>query len=157
MEVKFRRASLSDLKTIQDLDINFAKGEFANFDDTIIVDWGKTSDGEAYFKKHISNKNSITLLAEYDGKLIGLLLGTIIGIAKYRTVGKQAKLLSIYVKEEYREMKIGSKLIEKFVKFAEEKGLSSMEVTTYANNETALNFYRKNGFEDYAVTLERKI
>lgn len=157
MEVKYRRASLEDLKIIQDIDINFAKGEFKNYDDTIIVDWATTSDGETYFKKHITDENSITVLAEYNGELVGLLIGTIIETAAYRTVGRQAKLLSIYVKEEYRKMKIGSGLMEKFTEFAKEKGMKSMEVTAYVRNETALNFYRNNGFEDYVITLEREL
>ena len=63
----------------------------------------------------------------------------------------------MYVEDEYRRLGVGTLLIEKFKKYCKEKDIQNIKVTASAKNNRAINFYMKNGFEDYNVTLKMKI
>ena len=52
---------------------------------------------------------------------------------------------------------IGSKLINEFKNYCKNIGIENIKVTAYSENKQAINFYMKNGFQDYNTTLIFKI
>ncbi len=154
MEINIRRANINDLSYIQELNNSLFELEYNNFDDTLKVGWPFENEGKKYFEYMI--KNEIVFFAEVKEKIVGYLAGTICKEVSYITESF-AELDNMYINEEYRRFGIGTLLINEFKKYCKGKNIQNIKVTASAKNNKAINFYMKNGFEDYNVTLKYKI
>jgi len=101
-------------------------------------------------------KNEIVFVAEVEEKIVGYLAGSICEQISYITE-TFAELDNMCINEEYRRFGIGTLLINEFKKYCKEKNIQNIKVTASAKNSRAIQFYMKNGFEDYNVTLKYKI
>ncbi len=61
---------------------------------------------------------------------------------------------SISVNKEYRRMHIGSKLYKKVDKLAISKGIFTIRLKVFAQNQDALRFYKHMGFEVASIEEE---
>ena len=61
------------------------------------------------------------------------------------------------VKDEYRGYGIGKSLINNFKEYCKTKDISNIKVVASYKNKNAIEFYRKNGFEEFDITLTTKI
>lgn len=154
-EVKVLIATLENLKDIQNLNLLLFKKESSEFDSTLNYSWPFSKDGKKYFKEKIKGKNGCAFLALCDGKIVGYLVGGMNKSENYRNISKMAELENMFVLEEYRNSKIGAKLVQEFLNWCREKKINRMRVVISAQNIKAINFYKKFGFKDYALTLER--
>ncbi|MBV7330609.1 GNAT family N-acetyltransferase [Chloroflexi bacterium TSY] len=59
------------------------------------------------------------------------------------------------VLDAYRGRGVGSKLVEQFCTWCADQGITQITVDALATNEEALEFYRRLGFGNYLLTLER--
>ena len=153
-KVVVREARLEDLESIEKLNNNLFELEYNNFDDTLKVGWPFQKEGKEYFEYMI--KNEIIFVAEVEEKIVGYLAGSICKEVSYITE-TFAELDNMYINEEYRRFGIGTLLINEFKKYCKEKNIQNIKVTASAKNSTAIQFYMKNGFEDYNITLKYKI
>ena len=153
MKINIRRANINDLSCIQDLNNSLFELEYNNFDDTLKVGWPFEKEGKEYFEYML--KNQIIFMAEAEGKIAGYLAGTICKEVSYITE-TFAELDNMYINEEYRRFGIGTLLINEFKKYCKENNVQNIKVTASAKNNKAINFYMKNGFEDYNITLKYK-
>ena len=64
---------------------------------------------------------------------------------------------NIYVKKEYRNNGIGSKLIEKAKNICRENEIKFMEIKVLYDNESAKRFYKKHNLREYMITQYLKI
>ncbi|UCD03480.1 MAG: GNAT family N-acetyltransferase [Candidatus Woesearchaeota archaeon] len=157
MEVKIRKATIEDLKVIQNLNLKLFEKEYEEYDKTLDTKWPFSKTGTDYFKKKITEENSFAIVAVVDNNIIGYIVGGITEPDSYRTIKQFAEIENMLVLEEYRSMKIGAKLVEESFKWFRDKGIKRVKLSAFAHNKGAINFYRKNGFEDYYLTLERDI
>ena len=63
----------------------------------------------------------------------------------------------MYILEKYRKLGIGSKLFNKFKEICIENDIKELKVVASYKNLNAINFYRKNGFEEAEVTLKQRL
>ncbi len=63
----------------------------------------------------------------------------------------------MFVLEEYRERGVGGMLHDAFVKWCKGRGVKVLRVEASAENKQAIGFYRKRGFGDCSLVLEREI
>jgi len=154
MEINIRIANINDLSYIQELNNSLFELEFNNFDDTLKVGWPFEKEGKEYFEYMINSQ--IIFIAQAEEKIVGYLAGTICKEVSYITESF-AELDNMYINEEYRRFGIGTLLINEFKKYCKEKNIQNIKVTASAKNNKAINFYMKNGFEDYNITLKYKI
>ncbi|MBI2196188.1 GNAT family N-acetyltransferase [Candidatus Daviesbacteria bacterium] len=153
--IKIRKAVLSDLKIIQDLSQElFEHG--AQWDRYFNMSWSHGQDGEKFFRKVLTAKNRICFIADIDGMVVGYLAASVLPIHSWRPV-KRTEITNLFVKEKFRGMKIGTKLLESFLKWSKEKGVKRAVVVANANNAKAIIFYKKNRFLPEFVTLEGDI
>jgi len=158
MKVKIRKAKPEDMKVMQNFMYLLMKEEYEDFDTTNKITWAKSKKCADYFKMRTSwREGNYAIIAEVDGKPVGYLSGAVFKGPEYRTLTKMAQLGDMYVIEGYRNMRIGTKLIREFKKWAKQRGAKRIRVEAFANNEHALRFYRRHGFEDYTLILESKI
>ena len=153
-KVIIRKASLEDLSSIQQLNDNLFDLEFNNFDDTLKLGWALEKDGREYFEDMI--KNEIVFVAQIEEKIVGYLAGSICESISYITESF-AELDNMCIDDEYRRFGIGTLLMNEFKKYCKEKNMQNIKVTASAKNSRAIQFYMKNGFEDYNITLKYKI
>lgn len=102
---------------------------------------------KGYFEYKILTKECVTILAEDENSIIGT------GIAFfYESVpslsnisGKNAYITSMYVKEEYRRMKIGSTILGKLIEISKANHAQFIMLNA---TEIGRKLYNQYGFKD---------
>ena len=149
-DIIFRQATLSDLKSIQKLNYELFKLEKENFDPTLIVDWPLSEEGKNYFEDLI--KNEYVIIAIEDENIIGYLAGTINEKGSYELI-QYGEINNMLVDNNYRGSGIGKQLINCFKEYCKNKNITNLKVVASAKNLNAIDFYKKQGFEDFNLTL----
>jgi ribosomal protein S18 acetylase RimI-like enzyme len=108
----------------------------------------------SYFKDSIVN--NITLVATIDDNIVGYMTWNLNSQYSYNTV-KQAELNNMCIIDEYRKLWIGTKLITEFKKICKDNNIQEIKVIASYENINAINFYKKNGFNESELTLKIKI
>ena len=155
--MKIRKANLSDLNSIQLLNQKLFLEEFDKYDKTINCDWSLSKEGENFYKKRISGQKGCAFVLTDNEEIIGYLVGSLSEDEFYRCMGNFAELDDMFVLSEYRSKGYGGMLYEKFIDWCKDKKVKRLKVLVTAKNEQAIEFYKKKGFEDYNVTLERDL
>lgn len=70
----------------------------------------------------------------------------IIGFINYSDLYDRFELNYIYVKEEYRNKGIASKLMDKMLKIGNDKSIDNITLEVNINNESAIGLYKKYKF-----------
>lgn len=98
-------------------------------------------------KMPISEKiegKSVILLAEEDGKMVGLYWCTIVD----RGVDKQGELAEFYVESEYRRKGIGKALVQAAKQLFIDEKVEVAFVWTHHGNASAIELYKDAGFKE---------
>lgn len=155
MAVKIESATIKNLKDIQNLNHQLCIKEYGEFDKTINKDYPIQKIGEEYFKERI--KNGCALVAIDGDKIVGYLVGGIAETDDYRNISKLAEAENMFVLLEYRSSGIGKRLFDEFIKWCKSKGVKRVCVVASAKNTRAIEFYKREGFNDYSLVLEKEI
>ncbi len=95
-------------------------------------------------RNHAHSDNSIFLVAEADGDIIGCLNCT----GAKRQAKRHTTALGISVHPQWRGRGVGSALMARAVEWAKSNdAVQRIQFDVYARNEAALGLYRKFGFE----------
>ena len=158
MVVKIKPATLKNLKDIQKLNLILFKKEHKEFDNTLNCKWTFGKDGEDYFKKRITKNDGCVLIAFVNDKIVGYLAGGFNKKSSVRVLPKKfARLENMFVLDKFRGQGIGTKLFQAFVDWCQSKGVGRLRVVASAQNTKGINFYKKNGFIDYDLILEKDL
>ncbi len=107
----------------------------------------KTVESEAEFlKKRTESPNEIEILAEIDGKVVGL--------AGIGCIGRLFKLnhraeFGVSVDKNYWHLGIGSALTEACIGCAKKAGYVQLELDVVSDNKAAISLYENVGFVEY--------
>jgi len=157
MDVKIQPASIDNLIDIQELNRKLCTKEYKEFDPTINKDYPIQEEGEAYFKERILQDGGCALVAIVDNKVAGYLVGAIIEPESYRNVAKIAEAENMFVLEEFRGLGIGAKLLQEFFTWCKSKDVKRIRTIASAQNARAIEFYKRAGFLDYDLILEKEL
>ncbi|MDX9801938.1 MAG: GNAT family N-acetyltransferase [Spirochaetia bacterium] len=137
-KIEIRTATIDDLAAIFHLGEKvFTSQEYSNLYRT----W------DEYEVTHLfNNETEYVLVAEFEEQVVGFAMGTI--IEKARTAWNYGHLLWLGVDPDYARMNIGSLLFERFRELMEADGIRMLMVDTQADNEPALKFFKRKGFEN---------
>ena len=98
-------------------------------------------------------KNGVTcnympfaFVAKEDSKIVGIITG--------KSYYKEIHISALIILEEYRNKKIGSKLLENVENYYKDKGFENINLTTYGFQ--APEFYKKCGFKVEFVRENKK-
>ena len=89
-------------------------------------------------------------IAYYDNKAAGC-----IALRKFENDGCEMKRL--FVRPEYRHLKIGKKLVDKIIENARELKYKYMVLDTLSNLHEAVSLYRKSGFQEVEAYYENPL
>lgn len=154
MDIEIKKADITYLKDIQNLNNELFELEYSNFDPALRVGWTFEQEGTKYFTNMLNNE--IVYIALYKNIVVGYLAGSINIQGSYVTKSL-AEIDNMFVLEEYRKYGIGTKLINTFKEYCLKNKIEELKVTASAKNENAIKFYMKNGFNEFEITLKQKI
>lgn len=137
-EVDVRTAAIDDLAAIFHLGEKvFTSQEFSNLYRT----W------DEYEVTHLYNSESeYVLVAEVDGQVVGFAMGTV--IEKARSAWNYGHLLWLGVDPDYAKQGIAGQLFDRFREIMEEAGIRMLMVDTQSDNQPAIRFFQRKGFEN---------
>ena len=152
--IQIRKARIDEIKKLQDLNDD-AFSSNPEFDDDLVLDWAQSNLGKTYFTNTIKNPNDLLLVAEDGVKLVGY-----IGASPKKIEHRKSKYIEIDnlgVAKAYRKKGIGKMLMDKCLEWAKERGYRKVILTSYFKNTNAIAFYKKIGFSEINISLEKKI
>ena len=153
-EIIIKKAEITDLKCIQNLNKILFDLEYENYDSTLDTTWPVSKEVEKYFKNAI--ENDIALVTIINNDVVGYLIGSLNTHNSYNKT-KQAELDNMCILDKYRKLGIGSKLFNKFKEICKENNINELKVVASYKNQNAIDFYKKNGFNEAEITLKTKI
>ncbi len=112
---------------------------------------------KTYIKKCIRSKNYLLNIAYVDGKPAGYSFLEIKNTIPIFKIEKTGCFNDLFVKKQFRGLKISSKFKEIALKWFKEKGIKNMSISVYSGNEKARDIYKYWGFDDYHIEMRRKI
>lgn len=138
VDINVRVATIDDVATIFHLgETVFTSQDFSNLYRT----W------DEYEVIHLFNSETEhVLVAEVDEKVVGFAMGTVID--KARSAWSYGHLLWLGVEPSYARQGIAGLLFDRFREIMEEEGIRMLMVDTQADNEPAINFFTRKGFEN---------
>ena len=107
---------------------------------------------EKYFTKTIEEVKKCDgkiLLFKENEKIVGLIVGLINNDAteKYDfKAPKRGRITELIVDKEYRGKQIGKQLLDAMKEYLKSVGCEKILIEVFAYNESALKFYKKNGY-----------
>ena len=154
--ITVRKAALADMETLLRLDRELFAFD-GQFDPTLNPAWTSSSEGEDYFRERIGGAGGMAWVVECDGAVGGYLSAVIEEADECRTVRRVAELESMYVRESLRGQGAGHALIREFFSWAARSNVQRLRVVASAGNQKAIAFYRREGFADFDLVLERDL
>ncbi|MFH1601525.1 MAG: GNAT family N-acetyltransferase [Candidatus Shapirobacteria bacterium] len=154
MDVKIKKARTKDWKVIQKLNNQVYLNDKKN-DDDLDLTQPFTEKGIKYYKDLAEGKYGHCLIAFLDNKPVGY-----IALAKKSFSYRKSKYVEVEnmgVDPEYRSKGIGKKLMDAGSKWAKSTGAAKMWVVAYWGNKEAIKFYKKNGFYESGLELDKKL
>ena len=145
--ISFKRCSLEDLATLQNVSRRTFEDTFATMNDEANMNaYLQTAFDREKLRDELTHASSSFYFIYLDGELAGYL--------KLNTDDAQTDLHDpnsleverIYVLKNFQGRGIGSLLMGKAIEVAREHNKSFIWLGVWERNEAALRFYRKNGF-----------
>lgn len=114
------------------------------------IDKGEEAD---YLKWILEEENNKGFVAIIDDKVVGFaLFGLILKPSNF--ISPEVTYISeMIVKESYRSMGIGEKLLKKIIEYSKTRGIDKIELEITNANERGIGFYKKMGFYDYSRVM----
>lgn len=145
-----RNANTEDINTLVQIARKSFYDTFAKFPEN------SPDDLQSYLDKHYTDEALTAELAETNtGYFVAEIDGQLVGYAKLKqnsreegiTGANPIELCRLYNLQEYIGKGIGKALMLKCLEFAEANGHDTLWLGVWEDNELAINFYRKFGFE----------
>ena len=152
MEIKVRIAKISDLEAIMDLSQGLFEFE-REFGKTFNMNWSHSDDGKKFFASRIEGEGGLTLVAEKDTKIVGYLCSHT-ATYSYRSINPITEIENLYVDEAVRYNGIGKVLMKELKRILKERNVKRLKLGVLAQNEQAIKFYKKLGFDEFESILE---
>ena len=128
MDIEIRQMLLSDLETIKDYLIS-------DFDD--------------FWNYNILKEE---LISENSKYIVAILNKTeIVGFAGIKIIFDEADIMNIVTKKTYRNVGIGSSLLERLIIISKNLKLSSITLEVNEENIPAIHMYKKFGFKSLGI------
>lgn len=154
MNIIIRTPNESDWQVIQKLNNQVFIND-QEHDDDLEMNWPFSAIGVGYYKKLANGEYGKCFIAYIDDKPVGYVALSIKNFG-YRK-SKYVEIENIGDDPKFRSQGIGVKLMGEIVKWAKEQNATKLYVSAYWGNKRAINFYKKNGFYESGVELDRKL
>ena len=110
-----------------------------------------------WYPNLIGKGNNQLFIAVCNNEIVGYVYVKIITSSDSPEIYTEASISGTYVKENFRRQGIATKLINEAKKWCVNKGVSYLKLNVLEGNSTALNLYKKLGFNDFSRILRVKL
>lgn len=117
----------------------------------LIIEYINSLNRDLSFQNINSELNSLKTKYSYpNGRIITAIVDDkVVGcVAFYKHSSKRCEMKRLYVKKEYRNLKIGNTLVENIISLAKKDGYREMVLDTIKPLTSAINLYKKFGFQE---------
>lgn len=117
----------------------------------LIIEYINSLNRDLSFQNINSELNSLKTKYSYpNGRIITAIVDDkVVGcVAFYKHSSKRCEMKRLYVKKEYRNLKIGNTLVENIILLAKKDGYREMVLDTIKPLTSAINLYKKFGFQE---------
>lgn len=148
--VKIVQAGYTEVQDLQKIGRQTFTETFAEHNsDQNLADYLDESFATNKLTKELNNPDSNFYFA-YVGNVLAGYLKINFGDAQTEIIEESAmEIERIYVLKEFQGQKVGQALFQKALDVAAETSCSHIWLGVWEKNHKALNFYRKNGFEEF--------
>jgi len=111
-------------------------------------------------RNRLTADKGIFLVAEANQEIVGVLAGYAHEAGDCLVASefdRSAYISDLFVQSEWRRQGVGTALIREFERSMLARGLHWMTVCVKSKNQTARQAYQRYGFEDYEVTLTKRL
>ena len=158
MEIVIRQYNEEDEKEFKQSIIDLQNFECA-FDPDMLSGETTVDAWFNYILEENKQKDGRIYIAEVDKKAVGFIS------LRVDAKGEEILLPSIkcivitdfIINADYRGKGVGKLLLAKADEYAKEKSIAYIKLSVFAANTNARELYKKLGFEDYSVTMLKKI
>lgn len=104
------------------------------------------------YRADLADPDALLVVAEQDGQIVGMAAGH---VHKPSTFSEDlaVELGSVYVRPAYRERGVAVALTAEVARFARDRGIGRITLKTFAQNEEALQAWRRLGFEPRMIQM----
>lgn len=137
-DINIRLARIDDLPAVFHLGERvFTRKELSN----LYRSWD-----EFEVTSHFNLQPEHMLVAESDKKIVGFAIGSL--VRKNKTPKTYGHLAWLGVDPDFSRENVGTHLFDRFREHMEEEGVQILVVDTQADNEPAIQFFKKKGFHN---------
>ncbi|MBI4991980.1 MAG: GNAT family N-acetyltransferase [Candidatus Harrisonbacteria bacterium] len=101
----------------------------------------------------LNDKDTRSLVAEDNGKLVGYLRAGVERAPDYAIVKKIGIIYDAFVSEKYRKRGIARQLLNEALKWFEIKKAKNIELSVDVRNEAGIRFWKSAGFKEYKFRM----
>ncbi len=154
-EIVVRRAEPGDVDTLVDFVVRL-KQVNEELDPMYITREDLEEAARKYIEQSLGEENTILLVAEKAGKVIGMVRAVILDRLFYEP-RLEGLITDIYVHPSHRRRNVAGLLLENLAAILAEKGVKLMAAEYPPGNRIAAKFFEKHGFKPLLVRVYRKI
>ncbi|MEM4280984.1 MAG: GNAT family N-acetyltransferase [Candidatus Caldarchaeum sp.] len=152
-EIIFRKAEKRDIQSLVDLNIRLKRLN-EEFDPLLRVRNDIAEKSREYFEQAMSSPNSLVVVAEDGGRVVGFIKADIRERIFYEPP-IEGNIVEFYLLPEYRRKGVGAKLLDYAVKQLKEKAdIITAEFPSL--NEIAVEFYSRHGYRGIVSIYARE-
>ena len=93
-----------------------------------------------------NSDNELCIVAELEDRILGFALGTT--VKKHNSPWKYGYLVWLGVRPELQKLHVGERLFKEIKRLFKEQGVRMIIIDTSADNEAAIRFFKKHGFDN---------
>ncbi len=153
--IQIRRAEEKDVEALVDFIVRL-KQVNEELDPMYITRENLAETVKAYVERSLKDTNTILLVAECEGKIVGMVRAAILDRMFYEP-RMEALITDIYVHPSYRRRGVATALIERLAEEARRKGVGLLAAEYPPGNKIAERFFARLGFKPLLVRVYRKI
>jgi ribosomal protein S18 acetylase RimI-like enzyme len=154
--MKIREAKIDDVHKIFNL-IDKLMDYHLKLDDYYKLLSSSEDIYKEYFENLIKSDNSLVLVVEDNGVIVGFLAGKIENRPPVFEVKRRGWIDSIFVLEDYRVQGIGKELTRKMLEWFKRRGISYVELSVDSRNEIGQEVWKTLGFKTWKKMMKIKI
>lgn len=155
MKVNIRDLKKEDVSGASNLIVRLKKFN-SEHDPLFLISEELEKNVNEYLNGAIELDTREVLVADSDGKIVGLIMGEVLDRPFY-SPGKELRVTEIYLLPEYRKMGLGKKLIDALVEKEKGNCCSVLTVEFPTENLLAHKFYTSQGMRSIISVYGKKI
>ncbi len=154
-EIVVRKAEARDIEVLADY-VARLKQVNEELDPMYITREDLEETAREYIEKSLEDPNTVLLVAEKNGKVVGMVRATILDRVFYEP-RLEGLVTDIYIHPSHRRRNIAGLLLEKLAETLRERGVELLAAEYPPGNRIAERFFEKHGFKPLLVRVYKKI